>query len=767
MKHENLTLEDYSIQREFVGNPSNKIYLVRHDQTQQLFIYKQIRLQNYQNQMREIQAQKNLKHRFIIRLLKYKVGRGSLDLLIEYASRGDLFDYINRLSSVQEIKILEMFYKIVIAIDFIHSNGFIHRDIKPENILIGDDGEPKLADFGSSVSKKVVRNTFCGTYEYMAPEIYMREKQTEKIDIWALGILIFEMMHNVTPFREKNIYEIKDMIENRELPFGSQISSRVRQIVWKILRVDPQLRPSAREILMFPEFNVISGKFKHMIPNNNVEDLLNFHVLKGRILTMNDSGNEREKEKQREKEAHEKMGFDEKKMLKRELEDFKKNFRLPPSVEEKLQKNLNITNNSTMEYNYLLERDAGQDNPPSRINIYRDSGRGQAEALEKTMEKETPAKSCLVRQNLEQRRTKPKQTGAGKQKGLGKRLNSFKKELFGHQKTRSRNLFFRKSKREKFETFMKTSRPDLLKVSKMNKSGIVFGSNRMAHKIQSIELNKKHKAKQRLFKINRMEPKIQTQRNFKRAEKGKKSGRRLEKSRKKRGNLDESSRTQKQTMNHKVSSMRSIQGFSFGKIIRNLLHSNRDLGLKSGAPDNRQNESNISKYMKEKKKREKWGKRAKKMRNIMPKKEINKAKINFQSHFNVSDSKKSQMKSMTFFRQELLGSAQMIRPKARNKIHSQKRIRESYKQMSNLNVSSNHVNEYNFSVQIPLKFLNSSRLIDIGSKKIRTMGNISEKKDRKKPAIERKSESFTPNLKIRTSKNLTGFLKKSWEPTGM
>ena len=370
MINKKLSLEDFHIEKDFIGNPSNKIYLVRDKSSDDLYIYKKIRISNLQKQIREVQAQKILKHKFVIRLLKYRVGEEQLEMLIEYASRGDLFDYINSLECIMEFTLLEMFYKIVIAIDFIHSNGFIHRDIKPENILIGDDMEPKMADFGSSVSKEVIRNTFCGTYEYMAPEIYMREKQPDKIDIWSLGILLFEMSHNVTPFQGKNIYQIKDMIENRELPFHPQISLRIRQIVWKILRINPRQRPSAREILMFPEFNVISGKFKHLIPKNNIRDRLNFDMLKGRILTLENHIDGRESE-EREHANHKFNEFDEKKMLKKELQDFKENWRLPQNVSWDSESHQAKANASTSEYDYARQEGALALAPGDGINLYR------------------------------------------------------------------------------------------------------------------------------------------------------------------------------------------------------------------------------------------------------------------------------------------------------------------------------------------------------------------------------------------------------------
>ncbi len=83
------------------------------------------------------------------------------------------------------------------GIKYLHQNNIMHRDLKPENILLNKKMEIKICDFGTSKSfnKDELRKTFCGTYEYMAPEVFFSKSQTKKTDIWALGILMYEMFH--------------------------------------------------------------------------------------------------------------------------------------------------------------------------------------------------------------------------------------------------------------------------------------------------------------------------------------------------------------------------------------------------------------------------------------------------------------------------------------------------------------------------------------------------------------------------------------------
>ena len=96
-----------------------------------------------------------------------------------------------------------------------HDNNLLHRDIKPENILLDSSSVPKLSDFGwSALVKNKSRNTFCGTFEYMAPEMYENEEYTFSVDVWSIGILLYELLHKRSPFEEKNAFKI---YKNRQL----------------------------------------------------------------------------------------------------------------------------------------------------------------------------------------------------------------------------------------------------------------------------------------------------------------------------------------------------------------------------------------------------------------------------------------------------------------------------------------------------------------------------------------------------------------------
>ena len=121
---------------------------------------------------------------------------------MEYVDNGTLFNKIQKTNGMPEEKALKYFVQVSAAIFFLHENQLIHRDIKPENCLIDKSDNVKLCDFGWTVEiSKGERITFCGTYEYMAPEIIKEIPYNHMIDVWSLGVLLYELIHSFSPFR--------------------------------------------------------------------------------------------------------------------------------------------------------------------------------------------------------------------------------------------------------------------------------------------------------------------------------------------------------------------------------------------------------------------------------------------------------------------------------------------------------------------------------------------------------------------------------------
>ena len=137
----------------------------------------------------EIDLHKKLNHAFIIKLVDYFFEDNTAFIILEYASSGNLYNYLHKALYIPEQDLIRMFVQIVLAVQYLHENNILHRDIKPENILLDEKRNVKLCDFGWSVECTgfQTRNTFCGTPEYMSPEMLFGKGQTHKSDIYSLG----------------------------------------------------------------------------------------------------------------------------------------------------------------------------------------------------------------------------------------------------------------------------------------------------------------------------------------------------------------------------------------------------------------------------------------------------------------------------------------------------------------------------------------------------------------------------------------------------
>jgi serine/threonine protein kinase len=152
--------------------------------------------------MREVELHKRLKHDNIVKLYTSFEDEQYVYLVLEYADKGNLFFYIRK-RSLKEAEAYHYFRQTCAGIKYLHDNGLIHRDIKPENLLLsGEDVHTlKICDFGWCAEQgDEGRSTFCGTLEYMAPEMLSNAPHDKSLDLWSLGILLYELVHKKAPF---------------------------------------------------------------------------------------------------------------------------------------------------------------------------------------------------------------------------------------------------------------------------------------------------------------------------------------------------------------------------------------------------------------------------------------------------------------------------------------------------------------------------------------------------------------------------------------
>ena len=259
---ENFTIINSKGNPKIIGNGSfgqvylgkNKInkksYAIKHMIKEDLMKY----LNNLEQTYTEIDIQSRVKHPNIINLLYVKETDEAFDLVMEYAKYGTLFDFTIKYRGLNENLVFKFFIQIVNAIKFLHDNNIIHRDIKPENILLFDNYIVKLCDFGWSVKCETTLpgGSFSGTTEYMSPELINNEDYGKEVDIWMLGILLYEMIHGFSPFRpKKQKFEESELIENiknNEISFYMNCSDEYKELVFALLEPDVKKRYTIDEI---------------------------------------------------------------------------------------------------------------------------------------------------------------------------------------------------------------------------------------------------------------------------------------------------------------------------------------------------------------------------------------------------------------------------------------------------------------------------------------------------------------------------------------
>ncbi len=188
----------------------------------------------------EINLQSRIDHPNIVQLLYVRENHLFFDLVMEWAINGSLFDCIRKNGYLPEELSFKYFIQVVNAIYFLHENDLIHRDIKPENILLYEYDNVKLCDFGWCVGLNGgQRGTFCGTTEYMAPEMVNQKVYSKEIDVWSLGVLLYEMLHGHSPFiPNKSKFNEREVIENikiHNLKFDKKVSKECKELICHLL----------------------------------------------------------------------------------------------------------------------------------------------------------------------------------------------------------------------------------------------------------------------------------------------------------------------------------------------------------------------------------------------------------------------------------------------------------------------------------------------------------------------------------------------------
>eukprot|EP01130_Rhizamoeba_saxonica_P001414 TRINITY_DN11274_c0_g1_i1.p1 TRINITY_DN11274_c0_g1~~TRINITY_DN11274_c0_g1_i1.p1 ORF type:complete len:445 (-),score=109.91 TRINITY_DN11274_c0_g1_i1:51-1385(-) len=265
--NEKVGKEDFELLKVIGRGSFGKVMLVRHLQTQKVFAMKVMRKDAIiaKNQVTHTNDEKHIlqkiAHPFIVHLAYAFQTKDKLYMIMDYINGGELFFHLKHESRFPEER--TMFYgaEIASALMHLHANGIIYRDLKPENILLDKFGHIVITDFG--LSKEVQdekTNTFCGTPEYLAPEVLSGDFHTFPVDWWSLGILIYEMMTGLPPFFSNSVNVMYQKILNGTLRFPESMSSEARDLLSRLLDRNPDTRLSAEGIKSHPFFSSIDWR---------------------------------------------------------------------------------------------------------------------------------------------------------------------------------------------------------------------------------------------------------------------------------------------------------------------------------------------------------------------------------------------------------------------------------------------------------------------------------------------------------------------------
>lgn len=206
----------------------------------------------------EINILSSIYNQHIVKLLSHFEDSNSIYLLMPYLSNGQLYTEIQKLKHLDETTTAQLALDIIDAVQYLHSlePKVLHRDIKTENILLDDNKRALLTDFGTGtyLNKGENRKTYCGSPEYLAPEIVKGNEYDERVDIWAIGILIFEMLSGTTPFKADNSTEIFNNITSLKIQWPYDMSPLPKNLISKILKLDPNERLTLKKIKNHPFF---------------------------------------------------------------------------------------------------------------------------------------------------------------------------------------------------------------------------------------------------------------------------------------------------------------------------------------------------------------------------------------------------------------------------------------------------------------------------------------------------------------------------------
>lgn len=227
---------------------------------------------------REISIMRRLRHPHIVKLYEVLATKTKIYFIMEFAKGGELFAKISKGRFSEDLS-RRYFQQLISAIGYCHSRGVFHRDLKPENLLLDENWNLKVSDFGLSAVTEQVRpdgllHTLCGTPAYVAPEILGKKGyEGAKVDIWSCGIILFVLNSGYLPFNDQNLMVMYRKIYKGDFRFPRWTSPDLRRLISSLLDTNPETRITVDEILKDPWFGKGYEEIKFHFEDFELKDL--------------------------------------------------------------------------------------------------------------------------------------------------------------------------------------------------------------------------------------------------------------------------------------------------------------------------------------------------------------------------------------------------------------------------------------------------------------------------------------------------------------
>ena len=259
-------ITDFKIIKELGAGSFGHVYLCTHKATKVQYAIKAIDKRNKSNIeekpyfRREVEVMYKIHHPNVVKLYGHFEDNNYCYFIMEYISKGNVYSLISqdKKKRINAQIVASLMKDVISAVYFLHNMHppIIHRDIKPENVLLAEGMVAKLTDFGWSnyMQEDEQRKTVCGTPIYLAPEIIKEQAHDEHVDVWCIGVLLFELITGNVPFQGNDIETLQNNILKLKISWPRDINTDVKNLIMKILKLDPNQRLPLSDMLQHPFF---------------------------------------------------------------------------------------------------------------------------------------------------------------------------------------------------------------------------------------------------------------------------------------------------------------------------------------------------------------------------------------------------------------------------------------------------------------------------------------------------------------------------------